>query len=237
VNLLACKVSITQYWVAGCGLELTEPGLIGEESPHRVVFVVPQAPGDEVNFAIVYGWHPCCVVGELAVDGCPQGNCPGGMVELEQFGFVHFAVELWRAVVSIAVAAAAAEELREVGGGVGVIGYPAAVDGQLETPEYAPDPGREPSPTILNNVRTGQLRGTPRTVRARCRPRTSHESPDPRQESAFARGGEPGGGPVTAGRRGAAQLHPPGDCGVGWRVAPQLAGHRSAQARPPASAR
>ena len=72
MNLLACKVSITQYWVAGCGLELTEPGLIGEESPHRVVFVVPQAPGDEVNFAIVYGWHPCCVVGQLAVDGCPQ---------------------------------------------------------------------------------------------------------------------------------------------------------------------
>ena len=34
------------------------------------------------------------------------------MVELEQFGFVHFAVELWRAVVSVAVAAAAAEELR-----------------------------------------------------------------------------------------------------------------------------
>ena len=50
-----------------------------------------------------------------------------GIGEVEHLGLLHLAVEGRVAVVAVAVAAAAGEELGDVGRGVGVVGDPVAV--------------------------------------------------------------------------------------------------------------
>ena len=49
------------------------PGLVGEEAPDRVVFVVVQAGGDDLDLSGGDGRDPLGVVGQLAVNS-PRGR-------------------------------------------------------------------------------------------------------------------------------------------------------------------
>ena len=92
------------------GRELRDPGLVGEEAPEGVVLVVVEAAGGEFDFWVGDGWDPGGGVGELAVDGFPDGSGLGRIREVESFGLLHFAVDRWVAVAAPVAAAAAAEE-------------------------------------------------------------------------------------------------------------------------------
>src|SRR5580658_517400 len=92
-------------------LVLSDPALVGEEAPDRVVLVVAQTTGCQFDVSCGHGWHPDGVVGELAVDRGPEGCCFAGVIEFEHGGFLHLAVECRAAVVAVAGSAAAGEEL------------------------------------------------------------------------------------------------------------------------------
>jgi hypothetical protein len=60
-----------------CPAVSMDPGLVGEETPDRVVFVVVQAGGGDLDLSAGDDRHPLGVVGELAVNSLPEGVCCG----------------------------------------------------------------------------------------------------------------------------------------------------------------
>src|SRR5262249_58428640 len=111
---------------------LTEPGLVGEETPDRVELVVAHPPGDHVDIALGGVRHPDGRVGDLALDRRPEGTGLRRAAEFEPPGLPHLPVGPRVAVVAVAVTAAAPEELRDVGRWVGVVGDPVTVGGGLD---------------------------------------------------------------------------------------------------------
>src|ERR1700722_1073152 len=112
---------------------LPKPALVHEEPPDRVVLVVSYPLRKQLDFPHVDGRHPEGLVGELAVDRFPAAPGAGQIAGLELPGCFHLTVEARVAVVAVAGAAVAAEELGEVRRRARIAGYPVTVDGQLES--------------------------------------------------------------------------------------------------------
>src|SRR5215467_6959334 len=72
---------------------LTEPGLVGEETPDRVELVVAHPPGDHVDIALGGVRHPDGRVGDLAVDRRPEGTGLRRAAEFEPPGLPHLPVD------------------------------------------------------------------------------------------------------------------------------------------------
>jgi hypothetical protein len=66
-------------------LVLSDPALVGEETPDRVVLVVAQTTGCQFDVSCGHGWHPDGVVGELAVDRADPVPGPRPAPELARY--------------------------------------------------------------------------------------------------------------------------------------------------------